>query len=292
MKEGVNLPVKRSLPEAQKYCRDLTHFHYENFTVGSYFLPKELRQHICNVYAFSRFADDLADEEQSTEKSTKKLDEWDQKLIACYEGDLHHPIFVALSETIQTFQIPLQLFQNLLIAFKQDQLINRYETFENLLGYCQNSANPVGRIYLYLFKLADEERFIYSDSICTALQLTNFWQDLKIDLQKERIYIPLEDLKKYSCSEFDLEKSEASKDFKELMKFEVNRTQEMFNFGRRLLELVPKQPKFEIQLFIRGGEAILESIQNLDYNTLSKRPIVGKWRKTKLFAHSWWQNRK
>jgi squalene synthase HpnC len=284
--------VEKSLPEAQKYCRDLTHSHYENFTVGSYFLPKKLRQHICNVYAFSRFADDLADEEKSLENSMKKLEDWDQKLSACYKGDFQHPIFVALAETIQTFQIPQQLFQNLLIAFKQDQLVNRYETFENLLGYCQNSANPVGRIYLYLFKLADEERFIYSDSICTALQLTNFWQDLKIDWEKSRIYIPSEDFKKYNCSEPDLEKNEISSHFRELIKFEVNRTQEMFDFGKRLLTLIPKQPKFEIQLFIRGGEAILESIRNLDYNTLGKRPTVGKLKKATLIASSWWQNRK
>lgn len=281
-----------SLGEAQKYCRDLTRTHYENFTVGSYFLPKELRQHICNVYAFSRFADDLADEEATPENSIKKLNDWEQKLTACYDGNFQHPIFVALSETITTFQIPQQLFQNLLMAFKQDQLINRYETFDDLLGYCVNSANPVGRIYLYLFLLADEERFIYADSICTALQLTNFWQDLKIDLEKGRIYIPLEDLKKFNCSENDLEKNEASLDFRKLMKFEVDRTQQMFDVGKKLLSLVPKQPRFEIQLFIRGGEAILESIRNLDYNTLGKRPVVSKWKKTKLIANSWLQNRK
>jgi squalene synthase HpnC len=280
------------LEEAQKYCRDLTHSHYENFTVGSYFLPKDKRQHICNVYAFSRFADDLADEEKSPENSTKKLNDWEQKLAACYKGDFQHPIFFALAETIQTFQIPQQLFQNLLIAFNQDQLVNRYESFIDLLGYCVNSANPVGRIYLYLFKLADEERFIYSDSICTALQLTNFWQDLKIDWQKGRIYIPLEDFKKFNCSETDLEKNKSSRDFMELIKFEVSRTQEMFDFGKKLFDLVPRQPRFEIQLFIRGGEAILDSIRNLDYNTLGKRPTVGKWKKTKLIANSWRQNRK
>lgn len=281
-----------SLSEAQKYCRDLTRSHYENFTVGSYLLPRGLRQHICNVYAFSRYADDLADEEKSPEKRIKKLDDWEKKLTACYKGDFQHQIFVALSETVRKFQIPQRLFINLLVAFKQDQLVNRYKTFDNLLGYCKNSANPVGRIYLYLFRLADEGRFIYSDSICTALQLTNFWQDLKHDWSKGRIYIPQEDFRKFGCLESDVGQNEPSQKFKELIKFEVNRTQEMFNFGRKLLDLVPGKPKFEIRLFIRGGEAILESIRNLDYNTLSKRPVVSKWDKAKLFAGSWRQNQK
>jgi len=283
--------LNNSFDEAKKYCRDLAKNHYENFTVGSLFLPKALRQHIYNVYAFSRIADDFADEGDSPEQNLKLLDEWENKLLACYDGKYLHPVFLALSETIQTYSIPIQPFQNLIKAFRQDQNTNRYKTYEDLMGYCQNSANPVGRIYLYLFGLAEEERFLYSDAICTALQLTNFWQDITIDFKKGRIYIPLEDLDQFGCSEDDFNLPEATTKVKEMIKFEVDRTQQLFDYGKKLLELVQSQPKFEIQLFINGGEVILDSIRKQDHDTLKKRPTVNKLKKTNLVLKSLWKNK-
>lgn len=275
-----------SLEEARKYCRTIAKSHYENFTVGSLFLPASLRQHIYNLYAFSRIADDLADEETDPEISAKKLDEWENGLLASLQGDFQHPVFVALADTIKTFSIPVVLFQNLLKAFRQDQKVKRYKTYSEVLGYCQNSANPVGRIYLYLFRMQDEQRFKRSDAICTALQLSNFWQDVKRDWQMGRVYIPLEDMQRFHCSEIDLNRETASQNFRKLIKFEVERTQKLFRFGKELLTMVPAHPRYEIKLFINGGEAVLDSIRKLDYDTLSKRPVVSKWQKAKIMFHS------
>ncbi|HDL17871.1 MAG TPA: squalene synthase HpnC [Bacteroidetes bacterium] len=235
-------------------------------------------------------ADDLADDDEDAEISSKKLDDWGKMLSASLQGDYQHPVFIALAETIRTFSIPVALFQNLLKAFRQDQKVKQYKTYSDLLGYCQNSANPVGRIYLYLFRLQDEPRFERADAVCTALQLSNFWQDVKRDRQKNRVYIPMEDMKRFHCSEKDFKKETATENFRKLIKFEVDRTQELLNFGKELLELVPAQPRFEIKLFIGGGEAVLDSIRKLDYDTLSKRPVVSKWRKAKIMLHSWKKN--
>lgn len=283
--------MNKSIEEAEKYCRQIARTHYENFTVGSLFLPRHLKQHIYNVYAFSRIADDFADEGSSTDQNLHNLDDWERMLIACYKGDLLHPVFIALNKTIQNYGIPIELFQNLINAFRQDQTITRYETYKDLLGYCQNSANPVGRIYLYLFELAGEESFVYSDAVCSALQLTNFWQDITVDWQKGRIYIPKQDMARFGCSESDLNGLNAAQNFRDLVKFEVDRTQKLFDSGKNLLDLLPKQPKFEIQLFIGGGEAILESIRKQDFDTLRKRPIIGKRIKAKLILKTLWYNR-
>lgn len=271
-----------NLKQAQDYCRKLALSHYENFTVGSFLLPPKMRQHIYNVYAYSRISDDLADEHGSPRERLKNLEDWEKKLIACYKGKNHHPVFVALRQTIDEFSIPIEPFQNLLVAFKQDQAIKRYDTFDQLLGYCENSANPVGRIYLYLFKLASSERFHYSDQICTALQLTNFWQDVSIDFQKKRIYIPFEDLTRFNCIEQDLQTKSASPQVKELIAFQVDRTQRMFNEGKNLLKLVSNRPKFEIALFIRGGESILRKIRQQEYDVLNSRPVINKIQKFNL----------
>ncbi len=231
-------------------------------------------------------SDDLADEGNAPEQRLVLLDEWDEKLAACYRGEYLHPVFLALKETISEFGIPIGPFRNLLIAFRQDQLVTRYETYDDLLGYCRNSANPVGRLYLYLFRLAGPERFIYSDAICTALQLTNFWQDVTVDLMKGRIYVPLEDLRRFDCTEEDLQKSHASSAARRLIEFEVNRTQQLFNQGIYLLSIVPPRARYEISLFIRGGEAILKEIRKHKYDTLQKRPVLGKGQKLRLMLQT------
>ena len=283
--------MNKSIDEAEKFCRQIARSHYENFTVGSLFLPRHLKQHIYNVYAFSRIADDFADESGSKDQNLSRLENWERMLIACYKGDLLHPVFIALINTIQTYGIPIELFQSLITAFRQDQTITRYETYKDLLGYCQNSANPVGRIYLYLFELAEKERFVSSDAVCSSLQLTNFWQDITIDWQKGRIYIPKQDMDRFGCSESDLNGLKASQNFRELMRFEVDRTQKLFDSVKNLLDLLPKQAKFEIKLFIGGGEAMIESIRKLNYDTLAKRPVIGKRTKANLILKTLWFNR-
>lgn len=272
------------LEQSRAYCRNLARSHYENFTLGSFLLPRPLRQHIYNVYAYCRLADDFADEEESPEASLEKLNQWEERLTACYGGVFLHPVFRALTETIQKFDIPQEPFQDLLIAFRQDQQVTRYNTFEDLLGYCENSANPVGRIYLYLFHAIGNEEFACSDAICTALQLANFWQDVGRDYRKGRIYIPLEDLERFGCEERDLKKVQADDAFRRLIDFQVGRTQEFFDSGKRLLSLVPKSARIEIELFIRGGEAVLQAIRDQDCDVLLRRPYLGSWTKVRLFT--------
>jgi len=280
-----------NLPEARAFCRTLARSHYENFTFGSWFLPRQLRQHIYNLYAFSRYADDLADEGNSPAENLRRLDDWQRQLLQCYQGKGQHPVFVALMETINTFAIPSQLFLDLLTAFRQDQTTTCYATFDELLDYCRHSANPVGRIYLYLFRQTDTRRFILSDTICTALQLTNFWQDLAVDWRKGRVYLPKEDLQSFGCGEKDLEQQSASADLRRLVQFEVDRTQQLFDQGKSLVALLPRQPRFEVRLFIRGGEAVLAAIRRQHYDVLTRRPVLHKWQKAKLIAKTWWQDR-
>src|ERR1700756_2060298 len=194
------LPPEYAIPErapseaeAQAYCSRLARSHYENFSVASWFLPERLRQHFFNVYAYCRISDDLGDEVGDPQWSLELLDQWETELNACYAGTPRHPVFVALAETVRVFEIPQHEFSDLLTAFRQDQTITRYETFDDLLGYCRNSANPVGRLVLYLCAYRDPERQQLSDFTCTALQLANFWQDVSLDYDKGRIYLPLED---------------------------------------------------------------------------------------------------
>ena len=193
-----------SLAEAREYCRRLARTHYENFSVATWFLPKKLRQDFLNVYAYCRISDDLGDEVGDATTALALLDEWQAELDACYEGDPRHPVFVALAETVKKFDIPKHEFSDLLIAFRQDQTVTRFETFDDVLAYCRYSANPVGHLVLYLCGYHDAERQQLSDYTCTALQLANFWQDVSVDYAKGRIYLPMEDLRRYSVSEEDL----------------------------------------------------------------------------------------
>ena len=186
-----------SLAEAQEYCRRLARSHYENFSVATWFLPQRLRQHFFNIYAYCRISDDLGDEVGDPQASLQLLDAWEAELDACYRGNPRHPVFVALAETVRKFEIPQKPFADLLKAFRQDQTVTRYETFDDVLGYCRNSANPVGHLVLYLCGYRDSERQGLSDFTCTALQLANFWQDVSVDYSKGRIYLPLEDLRRY-----------------------------------------------------------------------------------------------
>ena len=276
--------VAPTLKQARAYCERLAKSHYENFSVATWFLPRKLRPHFYSIYAYCRISDDLGDEVGDPEQSLALLDAWEEELNACYDGRPRHPVFVALLPTIQQCQIPRAPFANLLTAFRQDQTITRYPTFDDLLGYCVNSANPVGRLVLYACGYSDSERQQLSDFTCTALQLANFWQDVQIDYGKKRIYLPLGDLREYGVAEGDIAERRFSPQFRQLMQFEVARTRDWFQRGRPLMGMVDRELAIDIELFSRGGEQILNSIERQDYNVLRARPVISKPKKLALVA--------
>src|SRR6266853_3287074 len=261
------LPAEYAIParapseaEAREYCRRLARSHYENFSVATWFLPERLRQHFFNIYAYCRISDDLGDEVGDPQASLEMLDQWQAELDACYAGTPRHPVFVALEETVHKFEIPKQPFDDLLKAFRQDQTVTRYERFEDLLGYCRHSANPVGHLVLYLCGYRDCERQTLSDSTCTALQLANFWQDVSVDYAKGRIYLPLEDLRRYEVSEEEIAAARNTQAFCELMRFEVQRARDWFSQGWPLSGRVDRELAVDLELFTRGGQEILNAI--------------------------------
>jgi squalene synthase HpnC len=272
--------------EAFAYCEKLARSHYENFTVGSLFVPKILRRHLYSVYAFCRWSDDLGDETGDPVRAYRLLEDWENQLNACYEGKASHPIYQALQETISEFHLPKDPFWRLIQAFKQDQIKTRYQTFTELLEYCQNSANPVGHLVLYLFGYQDKKRQELSDMTCTALQLANFWQDVAVDLLKGRIYIPREDMERFGVLESDLHLNQGTKNFKELMAFEVDRTRDMFLKGLELVKLVKGVLKIDLKAFTKGGLAVLDGIQKMDYDVLLKRPVVSRRLKLKILIEA------
>jgi squalene synthase HpnC len=261
---------------ASEYCFHLARTHYENFPVLTWFVPKPLRLHFANVYAYCRWSDDLADEIGDTQESLRLLDWWRGELLSCYEGEPRHPITVALSETIKEFQIPREPFLDLLSAFRRDQTQVRYDTFEDLLSYCRQSADPVGRLVLFLARRTDERFLRWSDSICTGLQLANFWQDVAVDWRKGRVYLPQEDLRRFGVSECDLPALKATDEFRELLRFEVERAEEYLNAGRPLPRIMPGRLKFVVALFAEGGLGILRKIRARDFDVLSARPKLSK----------------
>jgi squalene synthase HpnC len=275
-----------SLEESRAYCRRLARTHYENFSVATWFLPKKLRQDFFNVYAYCRISDDLGDEVGDPAAALALLDEWQTELDACYEGNPRHPVFVALAETVRTFNIPKHEFSDLLIAFRQDQTVTRFETFDDVLAYCRFSANPVGHLVLYLCGYHDAERQQLSDYTCTALQLANFWQDVTVDYAKGRIYLPLEDLRRYSVSEEDLAQTRNTPAFCRMMKFEVQRAREWFERGLPLVGKVDKELAVDLELFSRGGQEILNAIERQDFAVLGRRPAISKPRKLALVARA------
>jgi squalene synthase HpnC len=271
-----------SLAEAYLYCERLARTHYENFSVATWFLPKHLRQHFFNVYAYCRISDDLGDETGNRQASLQLLDEWEIELNACYDGNPRHPVFVALAGTVREFDVPKHEFADLLVAFRQDQTVTRYETFDDLLGYCRYSANPVGHLVLYLCGYRDVERQQLSDFTCTALQLANFWQDVSADYEKGRIYLPLEDLRKFGVTEADIVNKNNSQPFREMMRFEVQRAREWFDRGLPLVLKVDRKLAIDIELFSRGGQEILNASERQNYAVLGNRPVISKPRKLAL----------
>lgn len=275
-----------SLKDAYSYCELLARSRYENFSVATWFLPRRLRQHFYNVYAYCRISDDLGDETGDRQASLQLLAEWELELNSCYNGSPRHPVFVALAGTVREFDIPEHEFSDLLRAFRQDQSIARYQTFDDLLGYCRYSANPVGHLVLYLCGYRDEERRQLSDFTCTALQLANFWQDVSVDYGKGRIYLPLEDLKRFGVSESDIIEKNNSHEFRDMMRFEVQRAREWFDRGLPLAGTVNRDLAIDIELFTRGGQEILNAIERQGFAVLGRRPVISKSRKLALVARA------
>lgn len=262
----------KSSQDAFKQCARIAREHYENFPVASLFLPRERRPYIAAIYAFARLADDMADEGTSLpEERLENLSVWEEKLIASYQGKAEHPVFIALAETALAKEIPMQLFADLLAAFRMDVTRSRYQTYENLLGYCRLSANPVGRLVLHVFDDAEESKMAFSDRICTALQLANFWQDLSVDRRKGRIYVPLEDLERFRYTEDELCRGVEDGRFRDMLRFEIDRTRELFMDGKPLLQQVAPDLRFELALTWNGGMAILKKIEQVGYAVLSRR---------------------
>lgn len=269
-----------SLAEAYAYCRRLATSHYENFTFASWLLPRALRPHVYAVYAYCRGVDDLGDEAEGDRLAL--LDDWGAELRRCYGGSPRHPAFVALQETIHLFAIPQEPFLRLVEANRMDQRVNRYRTYGELLGYCENSANPVGHLVLCLFGYRDEERQRLADATCTALQLANFWQDVRRDLGKGRIYIPLEEMERFGYSEGDLLEGRFDGRFRDLMAFQVGRTRELFRKGLGLIREVRGRLRLDLRLFSLGGLAVLDAIEAIDYDVLHRRPQLSRTRKAWL----------
>ncbi len=279
-------PAGCSLAQAERYTRWLATHHYENFHIASWLLPRRLHRHFHNVYAYCRWADDLGDEVSGAPRALELLDWWEHELDLCYEGRPSHPVFIALAPTIRAFDIPADPFRHLLIAFRQDQTVHRYQTWDDLLGYCRYSANPVGRLVLYLCGYRDTARQQLSDATCTALQLANFWQDVSRDLDKGRVYLPLDALSRHGLDAADIEERGFDARYVALMKELIARTREMFAAGADLPSQGEAFLRVDLELFSQGGLAVLDAIEAMGYNTLAHRPAIGPGRRARLLAHA------
>jgi squalene synthase HpnC len=287
------LEIARGLPpdgcttaQAEQYTRWLARTHYENFLVTTWLLPKRLRQPFYNLYAYCRWADDLGDEVGDPARALELLDWWEEELERALGGYPRHPVFVALAATIEQFALPAQPLRDLLRAFRQDQTVHRYADWDAVLGYCRYSANPVGRLVLALCGYRDAERQRLSDCTCTALQLANFWQDVARDAERGRIYIPLDRMAAYGVSEEQVLARQFSPPYAALMRELVARTRELFLAGAPLAEQVAPELRVDIELFTRGGLAVLDGIAAVGYDTLRHRPTVSRLRQMGLLARA------
>jgi len=270
--------------EACAYTRWLATHHYENFHVVSFLLPKRLHQDFYNVYAYCRWADDLGDEIGERDESLRLLDWWRGELDALYDGNASHPVFVALGPTVERHGIPRQPFSDLIDAFVQDQKVTRYLNWDELFGYCRCSANPVGRLVLYLCGYADAERQSLSDATCTALQLANFWQDVTVDLLKDRVYIPLDIMARHGYAVDDLFARRFTPAFREVMREICERARALFLQGLPLVGKVDRRLGLDLDLFSRGGMCVLEKIERQGYDVLAARPAISKAERVRLLA--------
>lgn len=276
------MAARPALPAAQAYTRWLATGHYENFHVVSVLLPRHLHQDFYNVYAFCRWADDLGDEIGDAAESLRLLGWWRRELAAMAGGEVRHPVFVALRETIRERGLDLACFHDLITAFEQDQRVTRYESLAQLYRYCQYSANPVGRLVLQLCGYRDERRFAWSDQTCTALQLANFWQDVSVDLQKGRVYIPRDCMARHGYREEQLFAGEETDAFRAVLRDLVIETRRLFHAGLPLVRTVDRRLAFDLELFSRGGLCVLDKIEAQDYRVLLHRPKISKMERVAL----------
>ena len=279
---------------AYESCRRLARRHYENFPVASYLVPRDQRDALAAIYAFARCADDFADEgvgkgtaAVKPEARLQQLADWRQKLNDCYLDHADHPVFVALSDAARRFQLSRQHFEDLLRAFELDVHVNRHRNLPSLLAYCSCSANPVGRLVLELFAHRDAELVTLSDNICTALQLTNFWQDVAVDLERDRVYLPLEDLARFEYSLEDLRAARVDERWRRLLAFELERTREMFARGRSLVGQVTPGLRLQLGMTWLGGMRILDKIEAAEYDVFRCRPSLGRGDFLQLLVRAW-----
>lgn len=275
---AVAAPLERSWTEAEAFafCSALTKSHYENFPVGSVLMPKFLQPAVHSLYAFMRTADDFSDEDRKAGDEAERmawLDSWEAMLL---DPDPRHPVFIALQSTLKRHPLPIEWLRDLLHAFKMDVTVRRYGTWDQLLDYCHYSANPVGRLILTLFGYREEELYRLSDAICTGLQLANHWQDISIDLKKDRIYLPQASCRRFGVCEEDLFKRMATPEFRQLLAFEVARARELFAQGRSLPDKVRGRLRWELRFTWQGGVRILDKIEQADFDVFNRRPVVSK----------------
>jgi squalene synthase HpnC len=295
-----------SLPRARRYVERFTRRHHENFTVLSWLLPRSQRAAFAVIYAFCRWADDLADETGDTKRSIELLQWWQEELGRCFRGAPRHPVFVALEPVIDAHDLPRAPFDDLIEAFLWDQRIRRYDTWEELLAYCERSANPVGRLVLCLCGCREQWHWDRSDATCTALQLTNFWQDVRSDLvDRGRLYIPGSVPARYGLDLTALQDSAESQQqrcqalkqwtsdparaaaYRATVRDLVECTWPLFQQGRELWPAVPRSMRPAVRLFTLGGEAVLRKIERANYDTLRHRPRLGRMHRLALLARGW-----
>lgn len=287
------LPTTGDLAAAEAYCRGVARAHYENFTVATRLVPPRLRQHLANVYAFARWGDDLADE--AGDDAGAGLADWRFQLEECFAGQPRHPVFVALADTVQRADLTMGPFADLLDAFEEDHRFDaagvtaRYATRGDLVAYCRRSADPVGRIVLALEGCRDPERVSLSDSICTGLQLVNFWQDIARDRAAGRIYLPREDMRRHGVEESMLEQPQAPAPVVALLRDEVAWARSCFDAGAPLVDLAPATLRPAVGMFLAGGRAVADAIERQGFDTLARRPTVSRWRKLHLACQAWWR---
>ncbi len=271
--------------EAFSHCERLAKTHYENFSVGTRLIPADLRKHFYSVYAFCRGVDDLGDEAEGDRLAL--LDAWSAELDLCYEGSPGHPYFIALQKTIEQFNVPREPFDRLIEANRRDQIVLKHPDYEELLDYCDHSANPVGHLVLYIFGYRDQELHALADNTCTALQLANFWQDVARDYSIGRIYLPADEMERFGITEETIASGVATQEFRDLMRFQVDRARELFVKGYELVDRVGGQARIDLALFTGGGLSILREIEKLDYDVLSVRPEVSRFRKIRLLTSAY-----
>jgi len=286
--QGMNAS-ETNLQAAYQECRRLARRHYENFPTASYLVPSDKRDALAAVYAFARYADDVADE-PGVEDRLGKLSAWRAKLAASYRAETDHPVFLALHDSAERFGLSRENFENLLCAFESDVQVNRHADFPSLLAYCKHSANPVGRLVLEIFGYRDARLFELSDSICTALQLTNFWQDVAVDFAHDRVYLPQDDMVRFQYTPDDLAAGRANEHWQALLAHEIGRTRELFERGRALPELVGPKLRVQLRLTWLGGVAILDKIEAVSYDVFRRRPSLGKGDFLRLYLRARWSS--